>query len=394
LKGKAELRDIFLKNKIKIHEDLFMKNIIQKIILFSKSIYKNKPDVIHAHLPESELITRFSFRFNAKFIITRHFGGQFYPRSQVAISSILGKIASKPASAVIAISESVIINLINNREIYDNKKIKLVYYGFSRTEFLRETTLNNPYAPTIQDKIIIGTVSRLSPEKDLATLIKAFHILIKKLPNLELHIVGEGELKDSLKYLCDKLKLNRSVKFFGKRPDIAYFMSTLSVFVLPSKYEGFGMVLLEAISFGLPCISFDCPSGPRDIIKNNENGMLIENYDNVETNESFEIIVPIVDSYVKQILKLSNGKNGHGEARLYTGDNNSNNEHICTKPWFINYPSNYKSEIESLLDDDEKFSKSCDDRKGIVYTAIDSCDKKLLYISSSKLQHSFINSSL
>jgi glycosyltransferase involved in cell wall biosynthesis len=248
LKGKSELRDLFLKNKIKIHEDLFMKNTIQKIILFSNSIYRNKPDIIHAHLPESELIARFSIRLNAKFIITRHFGGQFYPRAHATLSSILGKIASKPATVVIAISESVIINLINNREIYDNKKIKLVYYGFSRMEFSRENTYNYPHAPTIQTKIIIGTVSRLSPEKDLATLIKAFHILIKKLPNLELHIVGEGELKDSLKSLCDKLELSGSIKFFGKRPDISYFMSTLSVFVLPSKYEGFGMVLLEAMA--------------------------------------------------------------------------------------------------------------------------------------------------
>jgi hypothetical protein len=108
---------------------------------------------------------------------------------------------------------------------------------------------------------------------------------------------------------------------------------------------------------------------------------LIENYDNVETNESFEIIVPIVDSYVKQILKLSNGKNGHGESTLYTGGNNSNNEYICTKPWRINYPSNYKQEIETLLDDDEKFSKPCNDRKSIVYNAIDNCHQKLLYIS-------------
>ena len=110
-------------------------------------------------------------------------------------------------------------------------------------------------------------------------------------------------------------------------------------------------------------------------------GLITVEGDIIDTKTEFEIIIPIADSYVKPILKLANGKNGHGEARLYTGDNNSNNEHICTKPWFINYPSNYKSEIESLLDDDEKFSKSCDDRKGIVYTAIDSCDKKLLYIS-------------
>ena len=81
-------------------------------------------------------------------------------------------------------------------------------------------------------------------------------------------------------------------------------------------------------------------------------------------------------------LKLSNGKNGHGERRLYTGDNNNTNENICKKPWLINYSSNYKNEIEEELDSDENFSKSCDDRKTIVYNAIDSCDKKLINIST------------
>ena len=95
----------------------------------------------------------------------------------------------------------------------------------------------------------------------------------------------------------------------------------------------------------------------------------------------FELIIAIPDCFVSPYLKLSNGKNGHGERRLYTGDSNSNNEHICTKPWLMNYPSNYKNEIESLLDDDEKFSKSSTERKSIVYNAIDSCDKQLITIS-------------
>jgi hypothetical protein len=107
----------------------------------------------------------------------------------------------------------------------------------------------------------------------------------------------------------------------------------------------------------------------------------IEEDDEIETN-IFELIVAIPDCFVSPYLKLSNGKNGHGERRLYTGDNNNNNEYICNKPWFINYPSNYKNEIEELLDDDENFSKNCDDRKSIVYNAIDSCNKKLINIST------------
>ena len=104
------------------------------------------------------------------------------------------------------------------------------------------------------------------------------------------------------------------------------------------------------------------------------------------SSNPFEIIIPIVDSYVIKGLKLAGGKNGHGESKLYTGGNNSKNEYVCTKPWCITYPSDYKDEIEDILDDDEKFAKYklkkkyCD-RKRIVYDAIDKCNNKLIYMS-------------
>ena len=97
---------------------------------------------------------------------------------------------------------------------------------------------------------------------------------------------------------------------------------------------------------------------------------------------NFEFIVSIPDCFVSTYLKLSKGKNGHGERRLYTGDNNNHNEYICKKPWLINYPSHYKNEIEELLEDDEKFSKHCNHRKKMVYNAIDSCHKKIIHIFS------------
>lgn len=109
--------------------------------------------------------------------------------------------------------------------------------------------------------------------------------------------------------------------------------------------------------------------------------LINEGDDNTET-KLFELIVPIPDCFVSPCLKSSNGKNGHGERRLYTGDNSNNNEYICKKPWLINYSSNYKNEIEEYLDNDENFSKSCDDRKPLVYNAIDTCNKKLINIST------------
>ena len=117
-----------------------------------------------------------------------------------------------------------------------------------------------------------------------------------------------------------------------------------------------------------PEMNNDVSSVPKMKKSNNQTKKKVEMI--IEEDVVFELIIPIPDCFVNQILKLSNGKNGHGERRLYTGDNNNNNEHICKKLWLINYPGNYKKEIEELLDNDETFSKSCDNRKSVVYNAI------------------------
>ena len=115
---------------------------------------------------------------------------------------------------------------------------------------------------------------------------------------------------------------------------------------------------------------------------------LTENLDKLKFEESdniekklFEMEISIPDCFVNQKLKLSNGKNGHGERRLYTGDNNNINEYICKKPWLINYTDNYKNETKDFLDNEENFSQNCVDRKKQVHDSIDSCNKKLINIS-------------
>jgi len=95
---------------------------------------------------------------------------------------------------------------------------------------------------------------------------------------------------------------------------------------------------------------------------------------------SFKMNIPIPDCFVSPLLKLSNGKNGHGERRLYTGNNYYTNEYICKKPWYIKYPKNYKNDILDILNDETYFSKICKNRKNIVYDLINYCDEKLIYV--------------
>lgn len=134
-----------------------------------------------------------------------------------------------------------------------------------------------PYeqASLLNNKIL--TVGRFTDVKQHLLLLQIWRKVIDEIDvdDWKLQIVGEGELKT--KYL-DLIKLNNLDKYIElKQPTTAIenYYKEASFFVLTSKSEGFGMVLLEAISFGLPCISFNCPSGPRDIITK-ESGFLIE----------------------------------------------------------------------------------------------------------------------
>lgn len=99
-------------------------------------------------------------------------------------------------------------------------------------------------------------------------------------------------------------------------------------------------------------------------------------------NSRKKIIIAIPDCFVSPLLKSSNGKNGHGERRLYTGNEHNINRYVCRKPWKISFPYDYKLQIEPVLDNREIFSRDCCDRKTKVFKAIDECNDKIIDIVS------------
>lgn len=119
-------------------------------------------------------------------------------------------------------------------------------------------------------------VGRYAPQKGFDMLISAWSIVAKKHPDWKLHIYGEGDLKDEFTRQIDELQLKDNCLLRHTVSNIADKYCTSSIFVLSSRYEGFGLVLAEAMSCGVPCVSFDCPHGPSDIIKDDEDGLLVE----------------------------------------------------------------------------------------------------------------------
>ena len=131
----------------------------------------------------------------------------------------------------------------------------------------------NRTAP-VQRKPQILCVGSLSHNKGQDLLIEAWARIAARHPEWSVHVYGKGDPEPWMA-LAAKRGVAGQVVFHPPVAEIATRYQEASLLVMPSRSEGFGMVLLEAMSFGTPCISFDCPSGPGDILTNGEDGLLL-----------------------------------------------------------------------------------------------------------------------
>lgn len=124
-----------------------------------------------------------------------------------------------------------------------------------------------------QDAVNLLAVGRIVPEKDYATMIDAMSLLKDK-GRFKLIIVGEGRLRTALEAQIAQLGLEENVFLAGKSHSMSEYYQNADLFLLSSSSEGFGNVLVEALSFGLPIVSTDCQSGPAEILEGGKYGVL------------------------------------------------------------------------------------------------------------------------
>ncbi len=166
--------------------------------------------------------------------------------------------------------------LINLQEILFNSNKVVNYYN---------PVLEKLYRPFVYKEINFVVkfcvLGRLSYQKGFDVIIKAFaKIKNKNINNFQLFIAGNGEELIFLKNLVKELHLESEVHFVGFTNDLKLFYEDKDYFLFPSRYEGLGLSLIEAMNFGLPVISSDCLSGPSEILLGGELGMLIKDFEN------------------------------------------------------------------------------------------------------------------
>lgn len=142
---------------------------------------------------------------------------------------------------------------------------------------------------TLEHKKVIAVGSH-SHNKGYDLLLKAWQSIETTNPDWELNIYGKIDTNETFVNLAKELN-SQSVHFHSPVKNIQEKYIKSSIMVLPSRSEGFGMVLIEAMECGLPCVSFDCPSGPRDILTQNEDGFLVENGNTKELAEKLMLLM-------------------------------------------------------------------------------------------------------
>jgi len=167
---------------------------------------------------------------------------------------------------------------------------------------------------TLENRQVIA-VGKQSFQKGFDRLLKSWVIVQAKNPDWRLSIYGKFDESQGLVSQALKLGIKATVDFFEPVSNIQEKYQESSIYVLSSRFEGFGMVLIEAMACGLPCVSFDCPYGPKDIISDNLDGFLVANDDISGLADRINTLIE------NKQLRFKMGRNGRTNVKVFSLQN-------------------------------------------------------------------------
>ncbi len=250
-------------------------SVIKLIVRLTKLFRRIKPDTALSFMEYADLIAIYAkllslHKFNVIISIHNYLSSDLLYDRYRSIKSFLCRNTFKYADNVIVPSQGLKYDLTENYKL-SSEKIKVIYNPLD----LKEIT-NLKKAAFMNDKFskYIIACGRLTKQKDYPHLLKAYSLIYKNIEE-KLVILGEGEDEEKLNQLVKKLGIQGMVFFLGFQKNPYKFMKNATIFVLSSLWEGFAIVIAEAMACAVPVISTDCPSGPGEIITNGENGILV-----------------------------------------------------------------------------------------------------------------------
>jgi len=273
-----------LQNNINLF-NLNKKHVIASYLLLGSYLKTNKPDVVFSALSNANLaiiLSRLIFYPQCSVVITQHTNWSQVmanmPTIKERITYWISKILYPFATRIVAISDQI-KNEIQQMPSVRRENIYKIYNPVVSDEIIVQSRQKLPHQWFQNKKVpVFLSVGRLSPEKDLETLILAFQSVHNKIPG-KLIILGEGSERKALESLIQTLGLQEHVELPGFVSNPYAYMANSDVFVLSSLFEGLPTVLIEAMACGTTVVSTNCVSGPSEILQDGAFGSLVPIHD-------------------------------------------------------------------------------------------------------------------
>ncbi|WP_394883542.1 glycosyltransferase [Clostridium baratii] len=293
---------VFRKKFIKLPK-LSEKYVIKNVELGIKDLYekfikdKIKIDVIHAHsfIWGGYAGVKLSKKYNIPIMVTEHYTGYSRNIFSNEEKNIL-KYAINSCDKCIAVSNGLKSDMKN----YTNRNIDIIYNMVDTEKFRFDKNKN--LIKENRSKFIFSSVCYLMKKKGIDILLKAFKVAFNNDDTVELHIGGDGEERSNLEDLTKELGIQNKVKFYGylNRDSVVNLMKSSECFVLPSRYETFGVVYIEALALGKPVIATNTDA-IFDIVNDN-NGIIVEKENIKQLSEALRYIKENYHKYDQELI--------------------------------------------------------------------------------------------
>jgi glycosyltransferase involved in cell wall biosynthesis len=234
--------------------------------------------IFHANL--LSILARFFFSPKTKLVISEHIALKnalkSLPFFKKIFLSFLIKNLYPHADCIVTVSEGAakqIEELISSKY---KSKITVIYNPVIDEKIFKmaQQLIDHPWFKEGRKFKIVLSIGRITAQKDFITLVRAFKFVREKI-NAKLVILGDGEEREKLEKEIRKLNLQNEILLPGFVENPYPYFKNSDIFVLSSRYEGLSNVLIEALAFGLPIVSTDCPAGPREVLENGKYGLLV-----------------------------------------------------------------------------------------------------------------------
>lgn len=246
-------------------------NNIKRAGILRKAIQSTAPDVVISFLRVTNTLTTLALRgTKALLILTEHNDLRVF--SYGLFWETLRKIAYPLADKVVSVSKGVDESLSS----LPQSKRAIIYNPI----LVNDSGKIDPLPPEVDfERKWLVSMGRMAEQKGFDLLLQAFAKIAPQYPDWQLIILGKGALKEQLEKMRDDLGLSGRVVFTGALSNPFTILKRSKIFVMASRNEGFPMAHGEALACGLPVISTDCPSGPREMIRHEVDGLLVANGD-------------------------------------------------------------------------------------------------------------------